>query len=141
MKHVPQQVFDYFNLNRGDTFAIRPFALEKRKSSPKKIDTVSREKIDTVSRKMKVTEQATMYAGTVVGVLLSSAVKGSGSASFQISKITPSTVIAALVIALIVIPIEYRQLQINSDAPFIVRLGLFVQNGVFWQVLIKTIHT
>jgi len=39
----------------------------------------------------------------------------------------------------VIIPVVFEKLSVRPDAPFIVRFGLFVQNGVFWQVIIGSI--
>jgi hypothetical protein len=53
--------------------------------------------------------------------------------------ITAGEIILSAVIALVIIPLVYEKLNLNPGAPFIVQFGLFVQNGVFWHVLIDSI--
>ena len=88
---------------------------------------------------MPAWEQFTMYLGVVVGVLGSTAVqqfKAGGEVAFKVS--WGMLVVAALV-GLVVIPLVFEKLKVDPRAPFIVRLGLFVQNGVFWQVVMAGI--
>jgi hypothetical protein len=37
------------------------------------------------------------------------------------------------------IPVVYEKLTLNPHAPFIVQFAIFVQNGVFWHMLIDSI--
>ena len=76
-----------------------------------------------------------MYLGVLVGVLGSTAVqqfKAGGEVAFRVS--WGMLAVAALV-ALVLIPLVFEKLKVDPHAPFLVRLGLFVQNGVFWQVV------
>ncbi len=75
---------------------------------------------------MSLAEQLLMYCGVVLGVYCSGLVRGQE---------TKTTLLLAGLIALIIIPIAFEKLHIDPKAPFLVRFGLFVQNGVFWDVL------
>jgi hypothetical protein len=87
-------------------------------------------------------EQFLMYAGVVVGVMFSSAVINANSAGLAISW---RYVVWACIVGLVLMPTVFRKLNVKPNAPLIVRLGLFVQNGVFWQTLVqavgKSIHS
>jgi hypothetical protein len=87
---------------------------------------------------LSVTRQLLMYLGTFLGVLLSTAVAHFRSGNFDVT-ITLGEVVISAVIALVIIPLVYKKLMLNPKAPFIVQFGLFVQNGVFWHVLIDSI--
>jgi hypothetical protein len=87
---------------------------------------------------LSVTRQLLMYLGTFIGVLLSTAVAHFGTGSTDLA-ITVGEVLVSAVIALVIIPLVYEKLNLNPKAPFIVQFGLFVQNGVFWHVLIDSI--
>jgi hypothetical protein len=87
---------------------------------------------------LSVTRQLLMYLGTFLGVLVSTAVAHSRSGHFDVA-ITLGKVAVSAVIALVIIPLVYEKLMLNPKAPFIVQFGLFVQNGVFWHVLIDSI--
>ena len=82
--------------------------------------------------------QIVMYLGTFMGVLLSTAVTHFRSGNADLT-ITVSEVILSAVIAFIIVPLVYEKLIVNPKAPFIVQFGLFVQNGVFWHILIDSI--
>lgn len=88
---------------------------------------------------LTVGEQITMYAGTAVGVFFSSAVSRFKDGTFDGFSFSWPFLILAAIIALIIMPIVYEKISIKPNAPFIIRLGLFVQHGVFWQVLFDLI--
>jgi len=97
-------------------------------------DSVEQEKGSAIS----VTHQLVMYIGTFSGVLLSTAVTHFRSGTLELT-ITMGEVALSAVIALVIIPLVYEKLMLNPRAPLIVQFGLFVQNGVFWHVLIDSI--
>ena len=76
-----------------------------------------------------------MYFGTVVGVVFSSAVLGANAGKAVSLSFNIPTVVLALVIAFVIIPVAFEKLNVKPDAPFVARFGLFVQHGVFWHVL------
>ena len=83
--------------------------------------------------------QLFMYLGTFIGVLLSTAVNHFVNAeNFELT-VTLGEVVLSAVVALIIIPLVYEKLMLNPKAPLIVQFGIFVQNGVFWHVLIESI--
>jgi hypothetical protein len=86
---------------------------------------------------LSVAYQVLMYVGTFIGVLLSTAVTHFQSGNTL--TFTVGEVVISAVIALVIIPVVYEKLQLNPGAPFIVQFGIFVQNGVFWHVLIDSI--
>ena len=87
---------------------------------------------------ISVAHQLVMYIGTFIGVLLSTAVTHFRSGNVELT-ITVGEVALSAVIALVIIPLVYEKLMLNPRAPLIVQFGLFVQNGVFWHVLIDSI--
>jgi hypothetical protein len=82
--------------------------------------------------------QIVMYLGTFMGVLLSTAVTHFRFGNTDLT-ITLGEVILSAVIAFIIVPLVYEKLMLNPKAPFIVQFGLFVQNGVFWHILVDSI--
>ncbi|MBU7028793.1 MAG: hypothetical protein HXS48_17800 [Theionarchaea archaeon] len=88
---------------------------------------------------MSLTRQILMYVGVFVGVLFSTAVSHFRSGEEITLAMTLGEVVAAAVIAFVIIPLVYEKLQLYPKAPFIVQFGLFVQNGVFWHVLIELV--
>jgi len=88
---------------------------------------------------MSLVHQLLMYLGTFLGVLLSTAVNHFINAeSFELT-VTFGEVVVSAAIALVIIPLVYEKLMLNPKAPLIVQFGIFVQNGVFWHVLIESI--
>jgi hypothetical protein len=83
-------------------------------------------------------QEIVYYLGTVVGVLVSSAITQFKAGTIPTLTINLTTVVVAIVIALVIIPNFYAKV-VKEDAPFIVQLGLFVQNGVFWSVALTAI--
>ena len=122
-------MFEYFDLNRRtETGGSWPVFSVKGKTPAGPTPPPEEHPLSAL-------DQVIMYAGGVVGVLFSSAIsqfKKGAVDSFQFT--IPSLVIAAIV-ALIIMPIIYEKLSVKPNTPFIVRFGLFVQHGVFWQVL------
>jgi hypothetical protein len=85
-----------------------------------------------------IAHQLFMYLGAFIGVLLSTAVSHFRSGNVDLT-ITVGEVLVSAAIALVIIPLVYEKLSLNPRAPLIVQFGLFVQNGVFWHVLIDSI--
>ncbi|MBU7017163.1 MAG: hypothetical protein HXS44_06605 [Theionarchaea archaeon] len=88
--------------------------------------------------KITLVNQILMYVGTFMGVLLSTAVTHFKMGNPDLT-ITVGEVVLSAVVAFIIIPLVYEKLMLNPKAPFIVQFGLFVQNGVFWHILIDSI--
>ena len=87
---------------------------------------------------LTVLRQVLMYLGAFVGVLLSSAIMQFRSGALNPTISIPEVVLSAAV-AFVIIPVVYEKLNLNPDAPFIVQFAIFVQNGVFWHMLIDSI--
>ena len=89
---------------------------------------------------MPFSEQILLYIGTVIGVIFSSVImefKSGNAVSLAGFNIT--TLLISAVIALFIIPVVYEKLKVMPDTPILVRFGLFVQQGVFWQVAFSAI--
>jgi len=84
---------------------------------------------------MSLWEQLLLYFGTVIGVIFSSAVMQFEPGESISINISWASVLISSVVALVIMPIAFEKLRVGSDSPFIFRIGLFVQHGVFWQVL------
>jgi hypothetical protein len=87
---------------------------------------LTRQEADNLS----IADQLLMYCGVLMGVYFSGVIRGQ---DFR------PTLLLAAVVSLIIIPIVFEKLNINPNAPLIVRFGLFVQNGVFWDVLLQAL--
>lgn len=133
-------IFSYFDLNeRAQGGKKREYRLSATSMERTTKGAEPGEGADGTG-KMSASRQITMYVGIFAGVLLSSLVN-----QFQKGEIpnltlpTAVVLVVSAVIALILSPVVYEKLQLKPNLPFIVQLGLFVQNGVFWQVLLATI--
>jgi hypothetical protein len=79
-------------------------------------------------------EQLAIYAGCLLGVLFGAAVRGGGSTA--VPAITWAGIGLAAVVALAILPLAFERLSVRPRAPLLFRVGLAVQQGVFWQVLL-----
>lgn len=84
-------------------------------------------------------EQVVLYIATVAGVLLSSVAMDLSSGGPLFIKITTNSVIGSMVVAFAIIPFAFGKLKLYQNVPFIFRVGIFVQHGVFWQVVFGSI--
>ena len=81
--------------------------------------------------KVPLYEQFAMYFGLVLGVIFSSHLRGTQE--------TTAWFLAA-VTALVISPVAFDKFKlVPDDSPFFVKFGLFVQNGVFWDILFEAI--
>ncbi len=130
-------IAEYFNLNK-------PVTLKRRVG--KSSDTIKKTKANfTKAAGIKEDtpkggsvpwwEQIIMYLGIAVGVFFSDLINQYNSGHAIVIKVTSGTIVLSLIVALVVIPYVYDRLKVNAQGPGIVRFGLFVQNGVFWNVL------
>lgn len=84
-------------------------------------------------------KQVTLYSGTVIGVLFSSAVlQFQAGKPFSLNFPIP-TVILSIVIAFFIIPVVFEKLNVHPKAPFLAQYGLFVQDGVFWYLIFSSL--
>ena len=82
--------------------------------------------------------QLLMYLGTFLGIVFSTAISQFRSGSMHL-EFPIGEIILSAVIAVVIIPLVYEKLMLNPRAPLIVQFGIFVQNGVFWHVLIDSV--
>lgn len=80
--------------------------------------------------RLSLYEQFAMYLGLVVGVIFSSHLRGTQETT---------TWVFAAVTALVISPVAFEKFKLAPDSPFFVKFGLFVQNGVFWDILFEAI--
>ena len=117
----------YFDLNQRAQRGLRSKAVELGPPAPEP------------AGRMSAKSQICLYFGIFIGVLLSSAIdqyKIQGTVNFNFS---PGVCLISGVVALILVPLVYEKLRVDPASPFIVQLGLFVQQGVFWQVLMDAL--
>ena len=82
--------------------------------------------------------QLLMYLGTFLGIVFSTAICQFRSGSMHL-ELPIGEIILSAVIAVVIIPLVYEKLMLNPRVPLIVQFGIFVQNGVFWHVLIDSV--
>jgi hypothetical protein len=78
-------------------------------------------------------EQCLMYLGVVIGVIASAFLRGTITLQ-NLGQRWLIMIVLSLFIALISMPFIYEQIKANN-APGLMRFGLFVQNGFFWETL------
>jgi uncharacterized membrane protein (UPF0182 family) len=87
---------------------------------------------------LSLPKQLILYAGTLVGVIFSSAILQLSHGKTTTPNISFWGVLLSVVIALAIIPTVYEK-SVKPDAAFLPQLGLFVQHGVFWSVLLEAV--
>ena len=133
---------NYFNLNERALKAWRKTGINSvivnkdnlQKENPGDCSTTKKGK----DPRMSLGNQLVMYFGTFLGVLLSTGISHLRSGNTGLT-ITLGEVVLSAIIALSIMPLVYEKLMLHPKAPLIVQFGLFVQNGVFWNVLICSV--
>jgi multidrug transporter EmrE-like cation transporter len=133
----------YFDFNKRSplTKISRNAALsELTDAVPEKpFDSASGKNTGEGGQFMPTREQIAIYFGIVAGVLFSSAAMQMKSGAPVSVNISAASILLSLVIAFVVLPVAYEKLAVNPASPLLVRIGLAVQHGVFWQVLLGSI--
>lgn len=128
-------MWDYFDLNNR----VRRAKEAMGEQVEQELFYRSARKKTSHSIKLTPIRQILMYLGIFVGVLFGTFVDQLGSGGNANITMTMSKLSVSAIIALIFIPIEYEKLSLNPRSPFIVQFGIFVQNGVFWHVIINSL--
>ena len=132
----------YFDLNNRASKAwiqISQTTKEIRTEAEGEVKRVEEIRQIAPSVKLSPISQILMYLGIFIGVLFSSVVNQFAKGdSFSIT-INIGILLISTIISFTLIPIVYEKLKLNPGAPFIVQFGIFVQNGVFWHVIINSI--
>jgi hypothetical protein len=110
---------DYFDLNKKPAGSLKAQITEKDK--------------------MSVLDQIVMYIGVLIGIVLSPTINNYAEGKPILFSLNVPLLLVSAAIALIIIPYVYKKIDVDPSAPFIVKLGLFVQNGVFWQLIFSSI--
>jgi hypothetical protein len=131
---VVNKILGYFDLNKRISSNSRksPANLELA-SIPDDIVHV----LEPLSQ-VAVWKQIVLYIGTVVGVLFSTAIIQYKTGQVEALHISITSILLSLTIALILMPNIYEK-ALKPDTPFIVELGIFVQQGVFWSIVLTAI--
>ena len=140
--------FSYFDLNRQSIFAKASHDAEITELMQVIKDNVHDSDWIEIKKKseaandehsMSLWEQITTYLGIVVGVFFSSAAAQMKSGASLNMNISVPSILLSLVIAFVILPVAYEKLNVNPASPLLIRIGLAVQHGVFWQVLFGSI--
>lgn len=130
----------YFNLNERALSAHKALPLSTRRKAARRRPAAKKRAAAAPTPPppphMPLWEQLVLYIGTVVGVIFSSAVMQFEPGESIPITISWASVLISSVVALVIMPIAFEKLRVRSDSPFIFRIGLFVQHGVFWQALV-----
>lgn len=108
-------------------------------NAPESADFKKKSATETDERSMSLWEQAVIYLGIVAGVLFSSTAMQMKSDTPININISASSILVSLIIAFVILPAAYEKLDVNPASPLLIRIGLAVQHGVFWQVLFGSI--
>jgi len=84
---------------------------------------------------LSTSEQILLYCGTILGVFVSLIAHGSGQHSLLDLQANAGNLGLCLVLSISIIPHAYKTLEIPHGAPLFIRFLMFVENGVFWQVI------
>ncbi len=126
-------IIDYFDLNRRARRAVSQADARENQMLQ------SAGGGGTTAPQISIWEQILMYLGIVVGVLFSSAVSQFKAGESISLKFPAGMIVVSLVVAFVILPAAFEKLSVKLDAPLLVRVGLFVQHGVFWNVLFAAV--
>jgi hypothetical protein len=124
----------YFDLNERVQKGLKNNGGSLREKDPGLTDSSRAPEISVLS----FLHQLLMYLGTFLGIVFSTAICQFRSGNIQLT-LPIGEIILSAVIAVVIIPLVYEKLMLNPRAPLIVQFGIFVQNGVFWHVLIDSV--
>ena len=85
---------------------------------------------------MKPVEQVFLFVGVLLGVLIGQVIDVKFTTLDLTKLLDWKTFLVSLVIAIVIIPQIYKQLQVDPTSPWIVRFFIFVQNGIFWRSIV-----
>ncbi len=131
----------YFDLNYRSSQTSKPSLRAKGAKSrwgsdrstdrrPPQLSTYWKMLTQAEAEQLSIVEQGLMYCGVLLGVYFSGLIRGQ---DFR------PTLLLAAILALLIVPFTFEKLSVNPNAPLLVRFGLFVQNGVFWDVILQGI--
>lgn len=121
-------MLSYFDLNN-----------KIQKDTAPVLKSMSLESVSKEEGRLSARQQFLMYFGLLVGVLFSAGINQLKKGEAANLNMDPATIIISAVIALMLVPMVYKNLRIDPRSPFIVQFGLFVQNGVFWNILVDSL--
>lgn len=115
---------------------------QDKENIKQKIEALAEEMQISAKHKETITviDQLIMYVGILIGVIFSSVLfqyKETNIVDF--SHLSIPLFLISFVIAFLIAPQTFEKLSVNPNGPFIVRFGLFIQQGIFWQVFLDAL--
>lgn len=120
-------MFKYFDLNNHVYIRPAEFLTKALKSQTKN------------SNVLPGWKQILMYLGVLIGVFFSNTVNQFQKDQSLTISFNTNILIISSIIALTIIPLVYEKLRLDPKAPILIQFGVFVQNGVFWHVLLDSL--
>ena len=130
-------MWNYFDLNLRYAKSRSSKTVAKRGMLSAENGTATHEATSERSQRLSIWQQLLMYVGTVIGVFFSSAVRHLKEGIKNSPEINVTTVVLSSVVSLMLLPIVYEKLKMQPESPWLIRFGVFVQQGVFWNVLFE----
>jgi len=84
---------------------------------------------------MPLSQQLLLYLVVVLGVILSEAVAMARRGEPVSIELSPSWLLVACLVALVVFPAVWREIGAMNEASLVAQMGLAAQGGVFWGVI------
>lgn len=88
---------------------------------------------------VNIVDQILLYLALVIGVFFSNAVLNHKSGTKVSLDLNWTEIIISFVIAIIIMPAVYKNLQVDPSAPRFIKFAMFVGNGITWQTLIGAV--
>lgn len=141
----------YFDLNERRMRAWARLRWEQKQSNldsglgkenaapPKSTGDTDLSSAERQLQSMSIARQLLMYGAVIVGVIFSGAIQEGKTFPTSLREVLFGLLVSG-VIALILMPVVYEKVMVDPTAPLIVHLGLFVQHGVFWRVILKLLE-
>ena len=126
-------MFEYFNLNKRYQHYLR---------SLKDVKAQGNQDSNQNSHSMKLWEQLLIYLFVTVGVVFSEVIIqyiNTSKIIFNIPTVIELLIYSAL--SLLIFPIVYYKIVLNSPKPILVQIGLAFQSGVFYQIIMKAVKS
>jgi hypothetical protein len=131
-------VFDYFDLNKRAQKSAENFkkkVVDRENEEKRKMDLGVRGEMESTQQIqwIPIAKQIVLYVGLFLGVIVSGVVSqfiGGQELKFNVSV---GLIIVSAIIAIAIMPQVYQNL--NPQTPFPAQLGIFVQNGIFWNAV------
>ncbi|HOO55138.1 MAG TPA: hypothetical protein PLM24_03485 [Methanothrix sp.] len=127
------------DLKMSGNLTQRNGAENESQAFPQVNETSLIQAISTPPKRMTTCEQVTLYFGVFFGVILGQCLPNLACPEDILSAISIVQIVLYASIAILIVPNVYQELKIDPASPFLIQFGLFVQNGVFWDVIFNSI--